>query len=82
MLASSAIAVRARPRRRCDPAPCRAPPSGSSSAIVERVLVRVNGEIFTQSQLTNRQIEALRELQPRRRPKLEARLAEVTPAFS
>jgi peptidyl-prolyl cis-trans isomerase SurA len=29
--------------------------------IIERVIVRVNGEIFTQSQLTERQIAALRE---------------------
>lgn len=31
------------------------------STILERILVRVNGEVFTQSQLTDRQISALRE---------------------
>ena len=34
----------------------------SRGVIVERVLVRVNGEIFTQTELTQRQVEALREL--------------------
>lgn len=41
-----------------------APPAASvagRSTIVERVLVRVNGEIFTQSQLTERQIDEWRE---------------------
>lgn len=33
----------------------------SKGAIIERVLVRVNGEIFTQSQLTQRQTDAIRD---------------------
>src|SRR6187397_2179233 len=31
------------------------------SVVIERVIVRVNGEIFTQSELTQRQIDALRD---------------------
>jgi peptidyl-prolyl cis-trans isomerase SurA len=51
------------------------------SAIVERVLVRVNGEILTQSQLTQRQIQALRDMDPAKRndANLEATVAEITP---
>jgi peptidyl-prolyl cis-trans isomerase SurA len=56
------------------------PSSSGRGAIVERVLVRVNGEIFTQSQLTSRQIEALQDLN-RGSDKLEASLAEVTPSL-
>lgn len=67
------------------PAAAAAPAVGPAStsgrgAIVERVLVRVNGEIFTQSQLTSRQIEALQDLN-RGSDKLEASLAEVTPSL-
>lgn len=51
------------------------------SSIVERVLVRVNGEIFTQSQLTSRQIESLQEQNRRDDAKLEAALAEITPGI-
>jgi peptidyl-prolyl cis-trans isomerase SurA len=59
------------------PAPA-ASPAAAKSVFVERVLVRVNGEIFTQSQLTNRQIETLQEMQ-RGPEKLDASLAEITP---
>ena len=48
--------------------------------MVERVLVRVNGEVFSQGELTNRQIEALQELK-RGNTNLEASIAEVTPAI-
>jgi len=60
------------------PAGAQEPPQGT---IVERVLVRVNGEIFTQSQLTMRQVEALRAKQGDNRDdaKLQASLAEITP---
>jgi peptidyl-prolyl cis-trans isomerase SurA len=53
-------------------------PKGS---IVERVLVRVNGEIFTQSQLTTRQVGALRDMEKDKRDdtKLESTVAEITP---
>src|SRR5690606_21604263 len=59
------------------------PPSGSpASTIIERVLVRVNGEILTQSQLTNLQIEALREReQPPPPAEVEPAIAEITPAL-
>ncbi|MEO8481737.1 MAG: peptidyl-prolyl cis-trans isomerase [Acidobacteriota bacterium] len=53
----------------------------SKSVIVERVLVRVNGEIFTQSQLTTRQVGALREMEKDKREdaKLPSTVAEITP---
>jgi peptidyl-prolyl cis-trans isomerase SurA len=38
--------------------------AGQQGQIIERVLVRVNGEILTQTQLTQKQIEALRERNP------------------
>jgi peptidyl-prolyl cis-trans isomerase SurA len=54
-----------------------------SSLILERVLVRVNGEIFTQSELTQRQTDAVRERQqqPRAIPDAELfnLLNEMTP---
>lgn len=58
-----------------------APSAAPKSAIVERVLVRVNGEILTQSQLTQRQIQALRDMDPAKRndANLEATVAEITP---
>jgi parvulin-like peptidyl-prolyl isomerase len=36
-------------------------PGAQQSAILERIIVKVNGEILTQSQLENKQIEALRD---------------------
>jgi peptidyl-prolyl cis-trans isomerase SurA len=53
---------------------------GGNRMTVERVLVRVNGEIFSQGQLTTRQIEALQEMN-RGGNKLEASIAEITPAL-
>lgn len=66
------------------PPPAPAAPSAPqvpSSTIVERVLVRVNGEIFTQSQLTNRQIGVLRDLKESASAStnIEAELARLTP---
>jgi peptidyl-prolyl cis-trans isomerase SurA len=51
------------------------------STIVERVLVRVNGEILTQSELTQRQAALLREQQAINLPndQLQAKLTEITP---
>ena len=55
----------------------------SKSMILERVLVRVNGEIYTQSQMTQHQTDALRtrNKQPRNVPDAELLklLQEVTP---
>ena len=59
------------------------------SVIVERVIVRVNGEIFTQSQLTQRQIDALRERNQQVRDSqaleddaaMRGLLSEVTPGI-
>lgn len=67
------------------PQPAPAAPSTSpqppTSTIVERVLVRVNGEIFTQSQLTNRQIGVLRDLKESANTStnIEAELTRLTP---
>src|SRR5262245_5732414 len=52
--------------------------------IIEQVLVKVNGEIITKTDLEARQIAALRQKNPNLRPEsdaaLKAALAEVTPA--
>lgn len=52
--------------------------------IIEQVLVKVNGEIITKTELEARQIAALRQKNPNLRPDseaaLRAALAEVTPA--
>lgn len=51
--------------------------------IIEQVLVKVNGEIITKSDLEGRQIQALRQKNPNLRPnsdaELQKALAEVTP---
>ena len=67
-------------------------PSGipaQKSTVLQRIVVRVNGEIFTQTELEFRQIQALRDQdrQVRRAedlntdPGLRAALAQVTPAI-
>jgi peptidyl-prolyl cis-trans isomerase SurA len=63
-------AVQAAPNRPATPA---------GTTIVERVLVRVNGEIFTQSQLTRRQIDVVREMEGVTDANLEERIASITP---
>jgi peptidyl-prolyl cis-trans isomerase SurA len=55
--------------------------SAGSRAMLERILVRVNGEIFSQGQLTDRQVETLQELKRDAGPQLEAQIAEITPAI-
>ena len=56
---------------------------GVQGTIVEQVLVKVNGEIITKSDLEARQISALRQKNPNLRPnndeELRKALAEVTP---
>ena len=56
---------------------------GADRDIIEQVLVKVNGEIITKSELEARQIAALRQKNPNLRPnsdaELRAALAEVTP---
>jgi len=55
------------------------------SEIIEKVIVRVNGEIFTQTQLVQQQIDAVREKNPKLQDlkqddaTLRGMLAEVTP---
>jgi peptidyl-prolyl cis-trans isomerase SurA len=67
------------------PLRAQAPPATASpkSTIVERVLVRVNGEIFTQSQLTQRQVAAVRDMDPAKRDdaKLADTIAQITPGL-
>ncbi|MEZ5287012.1 MAG: hypothetical protein R2712_19845 [Vicinamibacterales bacterium] len=54
-----------------------------SADILEQVLVKVNGDIITKTDLEQRQIQALRQKHPNLRPENEAELqqalAEVTP---
>jgi parvulin-like peptidyl-prolyl isomerase len=57
--------------------------NGVEGDIIEQVLVKVNGEIITKSDLEQRQISALRQKNPNLRPnsdvELQKALAEVTP---
>ena len=56
----------------------------SGNVIIEQILVKVNGEILTKTELEQRQILALRQRDPNFRPasdaELQKALAEVTPA--
>lgn len=61
-------------------APSTTSPTPGGRSIVDRVLVRVNGEIFSQGQLTSRQVEALQDMN-RGGAKLEASIAEITPSI-
>lgn len=70
------------------PAPAVQPGPAIQGLIVQKVLVRVNGEIFTQSDLEFEQIQALRAMnrsvnpaELATNPGLRAALAEVTPAI-
>lgn len=63
------------------PAPAAAPAQGKST-VIERVIVRVNGEILTQSELTQRQIDVLRDspTKPTSDAELQAELDKLTPS--
>ena len=58
--------------------------SAPQTDIIEQVLVKVNGEIITKTDLEARQIAALRQKNPNLRPESDAALrqalADVTPA--
>lgn len=58
--------------------------AAAQSTIIEQVLVKVNGEIITKTDLETRQIAALRQQNPNLRPnndeELAKALADVTPA--
>ena len=67
-------------------APAAAQPPGAASRspaarVIERILVKVNGEIITQSDLEDRQIQAIRArgIQPSTNAELFQLLEEVTP---
>src|ERR1044071_4146077 len=57
--------------------------NGVEGDIIEQVLVKVNGEIITKSDLEGRQIAALRQKNPNLRPnsdtELQKALSEITP---
>ncbi len=62
--------------------PAGAVPSRPNARIIERILVKVNGEIITQSDLEDRQIAAIRArgVQPSTNAELFQLLEEVTPS--
>lgn len=84
-LAVSAVAVEAQ----VPTAPPVAPTAQAKGAIIQRIIVKVNGEIFTQTDLESRQVEALREQKTQvRSPQdlqndavLVKALAEITPTI-
>ena len=64
------------------------PLTAQESTIIQKIIVKVNGEIFTQSELEFQQIQALRDQQRQVRkaeeltdPLLRTALAEITPAL-
>jgi peptidyl-prolyl cis-trans isomerase SurA len=71
------------------PPPAAAPPAQNKGAIIQRIIVKVNGEIFTQTDLETRQVEALREQKTQvKNPQdlqndavLVKALAEITPTI-
>jgi len=78
-LAAAAAPVLAQAPAASPAAPAPQSTTGPTSTIIERVLVRVNGEVFTQSQLTRRQIDALREMERDPSKTLEQQIADITP---
>ena len=64
-------------------APAAAGQEGPSSQVIERILVKVNGEFLTQSDLENRQVNEvqLRRLRPTTDPELMRILAQITPGL-
>ena len=65
-----------------DPPPPAAPPPQSTSTILQKIIVKVNGEIFTQTDLEEQQILTIREKDPKLAQNdaaLKAALAEITP---
>jgi peptidyl-prolyl cis-trans isomerase SurA len=89
--ATQGTAAQATPTPQATPSPSPSPapkPAGPQpkSEIIQKVIVKVNGEIFTQSELEFRQIQALRDQQKTARrqdlttdPGLIAALQTVTP---
>lgn len=77
------IAALAVPMQADPSAGAGSPQLESSGEIIEQVLVKVNGDIITKTDLEQRQIAALRQKNPNLRPENEAALrqalAEVTP---
>ena len=61
--------------------PPGAPPGAPPARVIERILVKVNGEIITQSDLEDRQIAAIRArgVQPATNAELFQLIGEVTP---
>lgn len=70
----------AAPQQPATPAPV-AQPAAAPTEIIEQVLVKVNGEIFTKTDLENRQIQVLRarNQSPLTDEDLKKTLAEITP---
>jgi peptidyl-prolyl cis-trans isomerase SurA len=86
-LALSAVSVDA--ETQAPPPPATAPVAQNKGAIIQRIIVKVNGEIFTQTDLEARQVEALQDQNRQvKSPQdlqndavLAKALAEVTPTI-
>ena len=76
---SMATVAHAQPDLRAEPS--YATPETSDGRVLERILVKVNGEIVTQTDLESRQITLLRQggFQPQTNAALAQRLQEITP---
>ena len=63
------------------PPPIQGLPSPAPSSIIQRIIVKVNGEIFTQTELTQRQADTVRQENPdiKTDAQLAAKIVEITP---
>lgn len=63
------------------PPPIQGLPSPAPSNIIQRIIVKVNGEIFTQTELTQRQADTVRQENPdiKTDAQLAAKIVEITP---
>jgi peptidyl-prolyl cis-trans isomerase SurA len=83
-LAAGMIAVAAAPARAQEPTPQPPARPNTTGVILQKIIVKVNGEIFTQTDLEEQQILLLRERDPKIQQNdaaLQAALAEITPTI-
>ena len=78
------LALAATPLSAQEPTPQTPPPPQTKGTILQKIIVKVNGEIFTQTDLEEQQILMLREKDPKIQQNdaaLQSALAEITPTI-
>jgi len=85
---SQPAAQSANPPSSATPAPPATPPTPGKTVVIQKVIVKVNGEVFTLTDLTQRQIQVLRDQNQNRQvsaedlqtePGLRKAIGEITP---